>query len=59
MKNIPKAIYLQIGEDCDAKDFTEVLFDNNITWASNKINENDIRYVIDKRHINKKVKGIK
>jgi hypothetical protein len=47
--NLPKEIYLQIGEDCDCEelDFSS----NEITWCVDKINNNDIRYVLDKRQI--------
>ena len=57
-KNIPKIIYLQISDDCDTNDFLEEsrIAGNavcGITWCENKINDNDIRYVLDKRHIKK------
>ena len=59
-KNIPKEIYLQISDDCDTDDFLEetkiagdVGGDVGITWCEDKINDNDIRYVLDKRHIKK------
>ena len=42
MKNIPKKIYLQIGEadkDCDFNDL------HGITWCDERINDNDIEYV--------------
>jgi len=42
MKNIPKEIYLQIGEDCDGDDFNELA---EVSWCQDKINNNDIRYV--------------
>ena len=58
-KNIPKEIYLQISDDCDTDDFleeTKIVGDEGdvgITWCEDKINDNDIRYVLDKRHIKK------
>ena len=58
-KNIPKEIYLQISDDCDTDDFlkeTKIVGDEGevgITWCEDKINDNDIRYVLDKRHISK------
>jgi hypothetical protein len=51
MKNIPKKIYLQIGEDADVTidnsitDFNDLLT-HAITWSSERINENDIEYVL-------------
>ena len=54
-KNVPKTIYLQVGEDCDNKDdFRELVIRNDITWCQDKINKNDIRYVLDKRQIRRK-----
>lgn len=50
MKNMPKEIYLQIGEDCFDEDFNKLA---EVTWADNKINKNDIRYILDKRQIKK------
>ena len=47
-KNIPKVIYLQIGEDCEEKDFSDL---ERITWCEDRINKNDIRYILDKRQI--------
>ena len=49
-KNIPKVIYLQIGEDCEKKDFSDL---EGITWCEDRINKNDIRYILDKRQIQK------
>ena len=49
-KNIPKVIYLQIGEDCEKKDFSDL---EGITWCEDRINKNDIRYILDKRQIAK------
>ena len=44
MKNIPRKIYLQIGEDAElAADFNE-LSREDITWCEDKINDNDIEY---------------
>lgn len=42
MRHIPKKIYLQIGEDCDAKDFKDL---NEVTWCQDKIHSTDIEYV--------------
>ena len=41
MKNLPKKIYLQIGEDCIDKDFNNLV---EVTWCANRINKNDIVY---------------
>ena len=60
-KNIPKVIYLQIGKDWDSENFYESLHrdtgETGITWCEDKINDNDIRYILDKRHIKKGRKG--
>ena len=53
MKNIPKRVYLQIGEDCpkDA-DFNEL----SVTWCVDRINKNDIVYIRkNKKRIIKKL----
>jgi hypothetical protein len=44
MKNIPKKIYLQIGEDCDCEDWNDVYPSHEVTWCGDKINDNDIEY---------------
>ena len=42
MENVPKTIYLQIGEDCpNDVDFNELI---GISWCEDKINENDIEF---------------
>jgi len=44
MKNIPKKIYLQIGDDCpDAVDFNQLI---GVSWCSDRINENDIEFCL-------------
>lgn len=44
MKNVPKKIYLQIGDDCpDDLDFNELI---GVSWCSDKINDNDIEYML-------------
>lgn len=51
MTNIPKTIYLQIGEDCptdDGEDFNKLY---GVTWCAERINENDIEYVL-KENVN-------
>ena len=51
MKNIPKKIYLQIGENADItidksiNDFNELLI-SAITWSTDKTNDNDIEYIL-------------
>lgn len=46
MKNVPERIYLNIGDgvpdDVDFRDLSEV------TWSEERINDNDIEYVIAK-----------
>ena len=48
MKNIPKRIYLQLGEDCDCKDFNEAMrkHGEDLTWCEDKIHHNDIEYIL-------------
>ena len=60
MKNLPKKIYLQIGEpECD--DFDEIELNNEVTWCADKINPNDIEYCLKEKNqttCNKIAKGI-
>lgn len=44
MKNIPKKIYLVIGDDVDEKDFNK-LEHEFVTWCENRTAPNDIEYV--------------
>lgn len=52
MKNIPKIIYLQIGDDCESDDFNELRClpgeQNEITWCEDRINDTDIKYILDR-----------
>ncbi len=41
MKNLPKKIYLQIGEYCIDEDFNIL---EGVTWCGNRIHKNDIVY---------------
>jgi hypothetical protein len=44
MKNIPKKIYLQIDSDGETpEDFNEL---HGVSWADERINDNDIEYVL-------------
>ena len=44
MKNAPKKIFLQIGEDCpDDFDFNNL---SEVSWCEDKIFDNDIEYVL-------------
>lgn len=43
MKNIPKEIYLQIGEDNDGEDFNAL---QEVTWCVDQIYKNDIKFVL-------------
>ena len=47
MKNIPDIIYLQIGSDCTADDFEDLVRDGTteVTWCREKIDSNDIKYI--------------
>jgi hypothetical protein len=44
MKNIPKKIYLQIGDADEVTNDFDELYKGEITWADERINENDIEY---------------
>lgn len=46
MKKIPSVIYLQAISDGDDDD---IFSDIGTTWASEKINDDDIRYVRDRK----------
>src|SRR5690606_9455716 len=52
IKNLPKTIYLQIGEDCDHDDWNKIYPSHEVTWCVDKINNNDIVYRLDKRRLN-------
>ena len=43
MENIPKAIYLNIGNDItDVQDFNAL---DDVTWCADKIGKHDIKYI--------------
>jgi hypothetical protein len=46
---VPRVIYLQREDREDG-------FDDQTTWCAARINEDDIRYIIDKRQIDRRVK---
>ena len=44
MKNAPKKIYLQVGEQCpNDADFKEL---REVTWSDSRVNKNDIEYIL-------------
>lgn len=46
MENIPKAIYLNIGNDItDIQDFNAL---DDVTWCADKIGKHDIKYILAK-----------
>jgi hypothetical protein len=45
----PKVIYLQFYDD--EKPDVDTISPGDVTWCADKINDSDIRYVIDKRHL--------
>ena len=45
MKTPPKEIWLQFSEKPDGETEHE-----GVTWCEDKINDSDVRYVIDKRY---------
>jgi hypothetical protein len=54
MTNIPKTIYLQIGKDCSDEDFNDL---SEVSWCAERINENDIEYVVLKDADYKEITG--
>lgn len=44
MKNLPKFIYLQVGEDCECDDFDEIRAIEEVTWNDERLNDNDIKF---------------
>lgn len=56
MKNIPKAIYLQIGEiydDVDLDCLEDDFFDcEEVTWHHERINDSDIEYQLVEKEAN-------
>lgn len=47
---LPKVIWLQVDPE-GMKPGGEM--GDEVTWCSDKINDNDIRYIIDKRHLSR------
>jgi len=45
MKNAPKRIFLQLGEDVDTADWNEI-HPECVSWCTERINENDLEYVL-------------
>jgi len=43
IKNTPKKIYLQIGDDINIDDFDKL---SGVTWCEDNINKSDIEYVL-------------
>lgn len=46
MKNIPKKIYLQVGDDA-GDDFNKL---HGVTWCDEKINDSDIAFLLDEKY---------
>ncbi len=44
MKNIPKFIYLQIGDDCECDDWNKVYPSHDVTWQDERIHDTDIKF---------------
>jgi len=49
IKNLPKTIYLQIGDNCDFDDWNKIYPMYEVTWCVDKINDNDIEYQLTKK----------
>ena len=45
MKNTPKSIFLQIGEDVESSDWNEIHLEC-VFWCTERINDNDLEYVL-------------
>lgn len=53
MKNLPKKIYLQVGEKCDKDaDFNEL---KGITWSTKRIFKNDLIFYLSKNELYSKL----
>ncbi len=53
MKNLPKKIYLQVGEKCDKDaDFNEL---KGITWSTKRIFKNDLIFYLSKNEQEKEL----
>jgi hypothetical protein len=50
MKNIPKEIYLQLGDDPDINDDFKEL--REVTWCADRINKNDLKFVLADVRVN-------
>ena len=47
MKNVPKEIFLQVGEDIEPdEDFMPCYYVGEVTWEIDRIHDSDIRYVL-------------
>jgi len=57
IKNLPKKIYLQIGEDCECSNWNEIYPSHEVSWCEDKIEDNDIVYILDKRRLKKNESG--
>ena len=51
MKNLPKVIYLNFGEDAEDLDFREL---HEVTWCQDKIDDSDEAYISSK-YVHKRV----
>lgn len=48
MKNVPKVIFLQVDADGETPEDFEELY--GVSWCADKINQNDIEYVLRSAH---------
>lgn len=51
IRNLPKEIWLQIGDDEPLEDWEKLPAGHEISWCEHKIFDNDVRYVLDKRRL--------
>lgn len=58
IKNLPKHIYLQIGEDCDHDDWNDIYPSHEVSWCADKINDNDIVYNLKVGRVQPEVKPV-
>ena len=56
MKNIPKKIYLQIGEENSIKDNVDFNELGGVSWCAEKIHKTDIEYVLKPKKLTNKNK---
>lgn len=55
MKNKPKRIYLQVGEDNGDEDFNGL---SEVTWSKDRVYDSDIEYVLSDEYLEENLRKI-